>query len=673
MKQVVLLLTSRSDLSVMDNIRQIMNDIGSSSDFYVLFNTEASIPEALQPLSERVHCFSSDILYTMGYMPIGDSLVPGSCHFAILNFYLAHPGYDYYWKIEDDVHFSGNWSKLLEHYINDDAGMLSAHIKTMKETPQWDWWYSLNTGGDRIEEEDMVCAFNPICRLSRRALQCVHESLLRGWRGHAEVVVSTILNHNGFSIKDIGGIGRFVPEGEEDLFYTDETHSHIALRPQIIRPDTIYHPVKRKISTRHLRKNCVISAVGRDSLHRHWLENGENRTFDLHLIVYDNSFANYYNDADFLSYKKGFKLKLVYDYLKNNTEYVNHYSYFFIPDDDILTDAKSIDRLFSVMEQYSIKIAQPALKQSYFTYPVTLQAHHFVLRYTNFVEMMLPCFSKEALHKVIDTFNENESGWGTEFHWPLLIETNGRDMAVIDSVPMVHTRPVKRGRNENVNELEAYLKKYSLAPHVKELDFVIENISADSRSKMKVLNERRKVLIKAFAGVVPVLLRKLNMKEISRQGLDGKLSIALYLKLLADFTESVYYKNIAKELFNHIKSRKECSKTLHSFVSGSLGEQWAAYWLQRENSIFKFIKGAIPGNNNELKELETVLDCRIEDLLYVPVSKIMLRVSEYQKNYKPSDNNVMLHSIWGQMHVLYQIEVQMLKLKNVKKNMSLPY
>ena len=99
MKQVVLLLTSRSDLSVMDNIRQIMNDIGSSSDFYVLFNTEASIPEALQPLSERVHCFSSDILYTMGYMPIGDSLVPGSCHFAILNFYLAHPGYDYYWKI----------------------------------------------------------------------------------------------------------------------------------------------------------------------------------------------------------------------------------------------------------------------------------------------------------------------------------------------------------------------------------------------------------------------------------------------------------------------------------------------------------------------------------------------------------------------------------------------
>lgn len=299
--------------------------------------------------------------------------------------------------------------------------------------------------------------------------------------------------------------------------------------------------------------------------------------------------------------------------------------------------------------------------------------HTFVLRYTNFVEMMLPCFSKEALHKVIGTFNENESGWGTEFHWPLLIETNGRDMAIIDSVPMVHTRPVKRGRNENVKELEAYLKKYSLAPHVKELDFVIENISADSRSKMKVLNERRKVLIKAFAGVVPVLLRKLNMKEISRQGLDGKLSIALYLKLLADFTESVYYKNIAKELFNHIKSRKECSKTLHSFVSGSLGEQWAAYWLQRENSIFKFIKGAIPGNNNELKELETVLDCRIEDLLYVPVSKIMLRVSEYQKNYKPSDNNVMLHSIWGQMHVLYQIEVQMLKLKDVKKNMSLPY
>ena len=67
MKQVVLLLTSRSDLSVMDNILQIMNDIGSSSDFYVLFNTEASIPEALQPCTFRILQQANDGIYEEGY------------------------------------------------------------------------------------------------------------------------------------------------------------------------------------------------------------------------------------------------------------------------------------------------------------------------------------------------------------------------------------------------------------------------------------------------------------------------------------------------------------------------------------------------------------------------------------------------------------------------------
>ena len=627
MKQVVLLMTNKSDLCVVDKIQQLLLCINPSTDFFLLYNTSQELlPSTLQPYAEIVFCFSSDILYSMGYMPLGDSLIPGSCHFPLLKFYLTHPEYDYYWLIEDDVFFSGNWGVLFDYYCNDTTDMLSSRIMTLAESPQWDWWYSLNSGRDTIRKEDFVSAFNPICRLSKRALQCVHESHLNGWRGHAEVVVSTILKYKGQSIKDIGGKGSFTPEGKENLFYKDGTHSHIALAIQDIRPNTIYHPIKQKKTTCQLRKNCVISAVGRNSLHRNWLNNSENRTFDLHLIVYDDSFSEFYGDADFMSFKKGFKLKLVYDYLNSHQDYLNHYAYFFIPDEDIMTDAQSIERLFDAMNQYSLKIAQPALKQSYFTYPATLQEHFFTLRYTNFVEMMLPCFSQEALNKVLFTFNENESGWGSEYHWPLLIETNKKDMAIIDSIPMVHTQPVKEGRINNEKELNAYLRKFHITPHSEEYGFVIDGASYEVQMYMKNLYEKRKNLILANMRMVPILLKKIKMGEISRRGLDGMLSIVLYLKVLAFITEAIQYDNVTETFFN----TKEDLKIKESISNLTIG----------------------------IEELKAVLEGRFDMKEGIYICRIMLNISEIQLKYK-SDNNLLLHHCWLLMNELCQVEMQM--------------
>ena len=662
MKQVILLMTNKSDYTVVEKIQQLLLNISSSTDFYILYNTsKTSLPSSLQPYAKRIFCFSSDILYTLGYTPLGDSLVSGNCHFPLLDFFLTYPEYDYYWTIEDDVVFSGKWGTLFDYYSNDATDMISAHIKSFSEAPQWEWWDSLNTGLDIIKKENIICAFNPVYRLSHRALQYVHESLLNGWKGHAEVVISTILKHNNLSIKDFGGTGNFVPIGEENLFYDNQTHSHVALSIQAIRQDIIYHPIKQKIGSRQLRKNCVISAVGKKSLHKYWLRNGENRTFDLHLIVYDESFTEFYNDADFVYLKKGFKLKLVYDYLMNHTNFLEHYSFFFIPDDDIMTDAQSIDKLFSLMEQYSLKIAQPALKQSYYTYPITLQEHYFVLRYSNFVEMMLPCFSREALNKVINTFNENESGWGTEFHWPLLIKANKTDMAIIDSVPMIHTQPVKKGRTENEKELYAYLEKYHITPHSEEYKFVMEKTSLEILPRMNGLYEKRKNLILANMRIVPLLLKKLQMKEITHQGLDGTLSIILYLKQLADVSEAIQYKRIADIIFRGISVPEESSLTLHSFIYGGLGIQWGTYIQKNDNRFLSIIMNKKSRNPHEIRELETFLNCHIEELMNIPISKIMMCVSEHQLKYK-SDNNVMLHYCWQLLNELCIIETQMKKM-----------
>ena len=217
-------------------------------------------------------------------------------------------------------------------------------------------------------------------------------------------------------------------------------------------------------------KNCVISAVGRESLHRKWLE-GE-PDFDLHLIVYDDSLERFRGDAEHVCHIKGYKLKSVYRYLAARPELLGRYEYFFIPDDDILMDAVTINALFAAMRHYRLKIAQPALCRSYYTWGHTLRDRYCRLRYTDFVEMMVPCFSREALEKVLFTFNENETGWGTETHWPLLVDAGPRDMAIIDEVGVVHTRPIQSGQPLHRQELAAYLRKYNLTTKVHMYDTV---------------------------------------------------------------------------------------------------------------------------------------------------------------------------------------------------------
>lgn len=46
-------------------------------------------------------------------------------------------------------------------------------------------------------------------------------------------------------------------------------------------------------------KNCVISVVGKSSLHKEWIRGICDCDFDLHLVVYDNSYAEFVNDMSF--------------------------------------------------------------------------------------------------------------------------------------------------------------------------------------------------------------------------------------------------------------------------------------------------------------------------------------------------------------------------------------
>lgn len=463
MKQAVLYLTNKSNEWTLSAFHALEQSLQGKADVYFAYHQQGDVlPVSLQNI-ENLFVFTSDVLNELGYTPIEKGkLVPGSNHFPLLKFYKENQGYDYYWLVEDDVRFSSEWKDFFGSFASCTSDFLSSVIETKAENPTWYWWTSLKTGNEVIAEEKLLKSFNPIYRLSRQALACIDAYLRIGWMGHYEVLLPTLLYNKGFLLEDFGGEGTFVRPENNAKFY-DDTLMRIAPVLPDDRKNYLFHPVKEEKVRLDgsYKKNAVFVPVGKDSLHRQLLKGDAG--FDLHLLIYDGSYNKFCNDSDFVACDAGYKMDMIYRYLHRHPELFEKYEYFFLLDDDILISTEDVNRLFSMMREYQLKIAQPSLVMSYYTYKHTAFHPFYILRYTNFVEMMMPCFSRDALKAVLPTF-EKEIRWcGIEMHWPVLVGSNHKDMAIVDAVSAKHTRPVQSWNSLSQLQQENYLKKHNLS------------------------------------------------------------------------------------------------------------------------------------------------------------------------------------------------------------------
>lgn len=319
-------------------------------------------------------------------------------------------------------------------------------------------------------------------------------------------------------------------------------------------------------------RNCVISAVGQGSVHRMWTEGCCD--FELHLIVYDDSMDYFRNDAEYVCHIRGYKLNVIHKYLEANPQLKDKYDYFFLPDDDIRMDAAAINSLFAAMRRYGLKIAQPSLKRSYYTWPHTLHDPFCKLRYTNFVEMMVPCFSREALNDVLFTFGENSTGWGTETHWPRLIGRGKNDMAIIDEIMVVHSRPIQSGQELHNRELTAYLNKYGLVTEVEEYGCIGEFTSGLWRRDI-------------FLAVRDMLVHWIGTEVLCAQtmGMDGYFGYAYFLSLLSMATESRQYADMALDIISRVQDYAGMIIDDMSFRHGITGCAWLVRYLYAEGLV----------------------------------------------------------------------------------------
>lgn len=255
MKIVILFSTHILNDYIIGQVKKLCDETKGIADMYVLLQEDYLDPAGV-PFDASVYPFSIERLNSLGYEPWSNTIVPGSNHFPLLQFYLDHTDYDYYWNIEYDVTFTGNWGVFFSFFDDKNEDFITSHIASISERPNWTRWNDMKlVEDDNIPYKYYMKSFNPIYRISNRSLKFLDVFLKKGNRGHHELLIPTVLDYNGFSLGDLGGNGRFIYDREE-LFYTNEDKDRYytssmrfspSHRPcEVILPNKLYHPIKEK-------------------------------------------------------------------------------------------------------------------------------------------------------------------------------------------------------------------------------------------------------------------------------------------------------------------------------------------------------------------------------------------------------------------------------------------
>jgi hypothetical protein len=203
----------------------------------------------------QVHTFDSRRFAEWGLPATAATMRPGHCHFPYIDFLRRHPAITEAWTVEYDVRFTGVWQRLFAAYADDDADLLTCHLRAWPAEPDWTWWRSLAVPPD-VTLAARWRAFLVIARYSRAAVDAIAAAHLAGWSGHQEVLVPTAVVSAGLRVRDLDGTGINVPSRPAPRVYTSYSDldgsliegGSVRYRPPRAaagtRPDFLYHPVK---------------------------------------------------------------------------------------------------------------------------------------------------------------------------------------------------------------------------------------------------------------------------------------------------------------------------------------------------------------------------------------------------------------------------------------------
>ena len=219
--------------------------------------------------------------------------------------------------------------------------------------------------------------------------------------------------------------------------------------------------------------NLVFSSVGDkcDPL-SYWLNERSIKTFDLCVC--------YFGDSDQMQDKlsaqcsyffahKGSKFQNFHWVYTNYRSIIDRYDRVFIVDDDIIISTRDINKLFEYQIMYDTWILQPSfLPASKISHPITRQVPGSDHRFTNFVEVNVPLFSKYAIDKCMEIYDPVLTGYGIDLLFIWYLGYRPDKYMIVDSIGCINPRMRQinalQSANARIANWTAVRRKYGIKP-----------------------------------------------------------------------------------------------------------------------------------------------------------------------------------------------------------------
>ena len=194
-----------------------------------------------------------------------------------------------------------------------------------------------------------------------------------------------------------------------------------------------------------MRSNLLIVRAGDQSLHPTWLgAAGEPRNFDLMVSYFGATPGRFRDGADHYHAMVGPRWPAHDAICKESAELLARYDRIGFACDDLEAPLSAWNGLFQACDWYELDLAQPAV-EGFVIRDITKPVDGLILRYTSYVEIMCPVFSRRAFERLRGTFSESVSGWGLPQLWSRVLPYPEYRMAVIDAVHIKHMSPIREG------------------------------------------------------------------------------------------------------------------------------------------------------------------------------------------------------------------------------------
>lgn len=259
-KNVILYLTDFLNDEVIKRYLILKEQINKYYDVIILYHKHDDVEIPKEIYKYDYFIFSDDDIFNkLGYIPFKDNnFIPGNAHLPIF-YFMKHyyKKYKYYWRIENDVYYNGDWLMFIND-IPDEYDYVASHIELLSnKNKKWNHFNSpYNILPDNIIK---IKSFAPILRLSYDTFECL-DLLFKKYTGHFELTIPSFLYTNGFKLGDFGGEGGFVIPNMNNKYYNkyyeiDDNGVNFSyinytlrFRPlfksNIFLENKIYHPVK---------------------------------------------------------------------------------------------------------------------------------------------------------------------------------------------------------------------------------------------------------------------------------------------------------------------------------------------------------------------------------------------------------------------------------------------